>query len=97
MKSLDFAKQYLTETLPLFKEFEGDAFQSAMGSIVEAYHRGSTLFICGNGGSWGTSNHMVNDLAKGSVVEGKKRLRVMGLGDNTSLLTAYGNDNGYES
>lgn len=97
MKASDFAKSYLTETLPLFKEFEGEAFQSAMGAIVEAYHRGSTLFICGNGGSWGTSNHMVNDLAKGSVVEGKKRLRVMGLGDNTSLLTAYANDCGYET
>lgn len=97
MKPMDFAKQYLTETLPLFKEFEGDTFQSAMGAIVEAYHRGSTIFICGNGGSWGTSNHMVNDLAKGSVVEGKKRLRIMGLGDNTSLLTAYANDCGYET
>lgn len=97
MTASEFAKNYLTETLPLFKEFEGEAFQNAMGAIVEAYHRGSTIFICGNGGSWGTSNHMVNDLAKGSVVEGKKRLRVMGLGDNTSLLTAYANDCGYET
>jgi D-sedoheptulose 7-phosphate isomerase len=97
MKATEFAKTYLTETLPLFKEFEGDAFQGAMGAIIEAYHRGSTIYICGNGGSWGTSNHMVNDLAKGSVVEGKKRLRIMGLGDNTSLLTAYANDCGYET
>jgi D-sedoheptulose 7-phosphate isomerase len=40
---------------------------------------------------------MVNDLAKGSNVEGKKRLRVIGLGDNTSLLTAYANDCGYDT
>lgn len=93
----EFASQYLKETLPLFSEYEGEAFQAAMGAMVEAYHRGSTVFICGNGGSWGTGNHMVNDLAKGSVVEGKKRLRVVGLGDNTSLLTAYANDYGYDT
>jgi len=68
-----------------------------MDSMVKAYANGSTVFICGNGGSAGTAGHMVNDLAKGSVVDGKKRLRVIGLADNMSLLTAYANDNGYES
>ncbi len=97
MTSHEFAKKYLIETVPLFKEFEGEQFQSAMKALVDCYHKGGTVYICGNGGSWGTSNHMVNDLAKGSVVEGKKRLRVIGLGDNTSLLTAYANDCGYET
>jgi D-sedoheptulose 7-phosphate isomerase len=92
-----FATQYLKETLPLFNEYQGEVFQMAMGAMVEAYQRGSTIYICGNGGSWGTSNHMVNDLAKGTAVEGKQRLRVIGLGDNTSLLTAYANDCGYET
>lgn len=93
----DFAKKYLTETLPLFQEYAGAEFKTAMDAMVQAYHRGSTVYICGNGGSAGTAGHMVNDLAKGSVVEGKKRLRVIGLADNMSLLTAYANDNGYES
>jgi phosphoheptose isomerase len=92
-----FATEYLKETLPLFNEYQGETFQSAMGAMVEAYHRGSTIFICGNGGSWGTGNHMVNDLAKGPAVEGNQRLRVIGRGDNTSLLTAYANDCGYET
>lgn len=92
-----FTGQYLAETLPLFQEYAKREFQSAMQAMVEAYHRGSTVFICGNGGSAGTSNHMVNDLAKGSVVEGKMRLRVLGLADNLSLLTAYANDCGYET
>jgi D-sedoheptulose 7-phosphate isomerase len=93
----DFASRYLQETLPLFQQYQSREFQAAMAAMVEVYQRGSTVMICGNGGSWGTSNHMVNDLAKGSVVEGKKRLRVIGLGDNTSLLTAYANDCGYET
>lgn len=93
----EFAGKYLTETLPLFQEYAGPEFQSAMDALVKAYAAGSTIFICGNGGSAGTAGHMVNDLAKGSVVDGKKRLRVIGLADNMSLLTAYANDNGYES
>lgn len=97
MQARDFATQYLKETLPLFNEYQGETFHAAMAAMTEVYHRGNTVYICGNGGSWGTSNHMVNDLAKGSVVEGKKRLRVIGLGDNTSLLTAYANDCGYET
>ena len=93
----EFAQTYLHDTIPLFNEYLGEGFRAVMIALTEAYHRSSTVYICGNGGSWGTSNHMVNDFAKGSVVEGKKRLRVMGLGDNTSLLTAYANDCGFET
>jgi D-sedoheptulose 7-phosphate isomerase len=93
----NFAKKYLTETLPLFQEYAKPEFQMAMNAMVQAYHSGGTVYICGNGGSAGTAGHMVNDLAKGSVVEGRKRLRVIGLADNMSLLTAYANDCGYES
>jgi D-sedoheptulose 7-phosphate isomerase len=94
---MDFANQYLAETLPLFQEYRSDTFKTTMAAMTQAYQHGSTIFICGNGGSAGTSNHMVNDLSKGTVVEGKKRLRVIGLADNMSLLTAYANDNGYET
>lgn len=93
----EFAARYLDEALPLFAEYRSPVFQRAMDAMVAAYLRGSTIFICGNGGSAGTSNHMVNDLSKGSVVEGKQRLRVIGLADNMSLLTAYANDCGYET
>lgn len=97
VSSQEFTQNYLKETLPLFETYLGPEFAAGMQAMIDVYHRGSTVFICGNGGSWGTSNHMVNDLAKGSAVDGKKRLRVIGLGDNTSLLTAYANDCGYET
>ena len=91
-----FADTYLKETLPLFQEYTTETFERAMQAMVEVYKRGNTVYICGNGGSAGTSNHMVNDLSKGTVGEGKKRLRVIGLADNMSLLTAYANDCGYD-
>lgn len=97
MTAGEFANQYLKEVLPLFQEYQSETFQKAMAAMVQVYQNGGTIYICGNGGSAGTSNHMVNDLSKGTVSEGKKRLRVIGLADNMSLLTAYANDCGYES
>ncbi len=92
-----FVAQYLNQTLPLFNEYQGPAFAEATKILIDAYLARRPVFICGNGGSAGTSNHMVNDLIKGTVVDGKLRLKVVGLADNMSTLTAYGNDCGYQT
>lgn len=93
----DFVAQYMDHTLPLFEEYRTPIFQQMLAQLEELYKRDGTLFICGNGGSAGTSNHMVNDLSKGTSIPGKQRFRVLGLADNMSLLSAWGNDNGYET
>ncbi|MDZ4677528.1 MAG: SIS domain-containing protein [Oligoflexia bacterium] len=93
----NFASNYLKEAHSIFDVYLGKAFTQAMEVMWAAYEKDKQVFIFGNGGSAGTSSHMVNDLSKGTSVENKKRLRVMGLADNMSLLTAYANDCGYES
>lgn len=97
LSSHDFAREYLQNTLPLFREYESQDFVKAMDLIEDAYNRDATVYICGNGGSASTAGHMVNDLAKGASVEGKRRIRVHGLSDSIALVTTYGNDCGYES
>src|SRR5437773_172474 len=92
----DFVAKYLDEAHQIFEVYRGEAFSKAMDVMWQAYKNNKQIFIFGNGGSAGTSNHMVNDLAKGSSVEGKMRLRVIGLADNMSLLTAIANDISYE-
>jgi D-sedoheptulose 7-phosphate isomerase len=57
---------------------------------------GRTIFIAGNGGSAATASHWVNDLGKATKRSGRRPLRVMGLTDNVSWLTALANDEGYE-
>jgi D-sedoheptulose 7-phosphate isomerase len=94
---LVFSSKYLEETLPLFQEYRGEKFAQAMKVMETAYQNGNTIYVCGNGGSAGTANHMVNDLSKGSSVDGKRRLRILGLADNMSLFSAYANDCGYDS
>jgi len=94
---MEFSNRYLAETLPLFDEYRSEHFAQSLQVIEKAYESGSTIFVCGNGGSAATGSHIVNDLSKGTSVEGKKRLRVLGLTDNMSLFSAYANDCGYES
>lgn len=92
-----FVSSYLDEAHRIFEVYRGKEFVDAMDLLWTAYKENKQVFIFGNGGSAGTSNHMVNDLSKGTSVAGKKRLRVIGLSDNMSLLTAYANDCGYET
>jgi D-sedoheptulose 7-phosphate isomerase len=59
-----------------------------------------TVFIAGNGGSASTGSHMACDLGK--TILGKNpreretRLRTICLNDSIPLMTAWGNDEGYE-
>jgi len=59
-----------------------------------------TVFIAGNGGSASTGSHMACDLGKTILGknprEKKERLRTICLNDNIPLMTAWGNDEGYE-
>lgn len=64
--------------------------------LLEAWLRRNTIFVAGNGGSASTASHMVNDLNKGALVPGQPRFRAVALTDNVPLMTAWGNDAGYE-
>ncbi len=83
----------LDETL---NRFPIDDLEAILEVLENAKEQFQTVFICGNGGSWATAAHMVCDFSKNTRMEGSKRLRVIGLGDNISTLTAYANDEGYD-
>ena len=72
-----------------------------IGRVIEllrtARIEGRRIFVMGNGGSAAMASHFACDLGKGTVTEGLPRFRVMSLNDNSPLLTAYGNDFGYET
>jgi D-sedoheptulose 7-phosphate isomerase len=59
-----------------------------------------TIFIAGNGGSAATGSHMACDFGKTILGknprERENRLRTICLNDNIPLMTAWGNDEGYE-
>lgn len=70
--------------------------------LYRAWQQGKWVFVCGNGGSAATANHLAQDLAKGVIrdddLRGHRRrgLRSLSLCANMSWLTALGNDLGYD-
>jgi D-sedoheptulose 7-phosphate isomerase len=90
-------QKYLSQLAEALSEVPVEKVERVMEIIYEAYTQNRQVFILGNGGSAATASHFCCDLGKGSIVDGKPRLRVMSLNDNTALLTAYANDIGYES
>ena len=84
---------YLKKVLDLIDVVEVRNFVEV---ILSARDRGGSIFFIGNGGSAATASHFANDLAIGTR-EYEKPFRAMSLSDNASVLTAIGNDDGYEN
>lgn len=70
--------------------------EAAIEACAELYRKAwdekKTIYVCGNGGSAATASHVACDLNKGAVVDGVRRLRVVGLADNVAHFTALAND-----
>ncbi len=101
MTLASFTKDYVER---LKSELDGlnlKALSKAAALLLKAHRNKKTIFIIGNGGSASTATHMAADLAK--TVRGHqanfpwKGFRTVSLTDNTSLLTAWANDTGFEN
>jgi D-sedoheptulose 7-phosphate isomerase len=92
-----FVSSFLTEFADVARRMSEDDINKTIELLFDAWKQGSKIFIIGNGGSASTATHFACDLAKTTVVEGKKRFKVISLTDNVPLLTALTNDNGFAS
>lgn len=75
---------------------ETDELDRALQILLQAWDRGATVFLCGNGGSASSASHFATDLMKTAIPAGARALRAIALGDNPALLTALANDIGYD-
>ena len=64
-------------------------------AIVNSYKSGGCLFVAGNGGSAADSQHIVAELVS-KLSKNRTPIRAFALTVHTSILTAVGNDDGYE-
>ncbi|MDP8246984.1 MAG: SIS domain-containing protein [Candidatus Tritonobacter lacicola] len=92
----EYADGYLKGLSGAIEQITVEGLRKITDILQEAYGRGRTIFIIGNGGSAATASHFACDLGKGTACEGKPRFRVESLADNNSLVTALANDCGYE-
>ena len=92
-----FANDYLNDLASLIPQLDRDKIGEAIGMLRQARDADKTIFICGNGGSASIASQMVVDIVKGASLRKKARFRMIGLTDSIATITAYANDEGYET
>ena len=93
-------KQWLADYLEAQQAAHSSIPIDAVAGVIErfrtALEEDRQIFVFGNGGSAANASHFATDLGKGSSDKLGKRFRVLSLNDNTSWMTALGNDYAYE-
>ena len=97
MEYRDYLERYLSEAKTIIDRLSREDMEAAIALLFETWKNGKKVFLCGNGGSAGTATHFACDLAKCTIVEGKRRFRALCLNDNIPLNSALINDNGFEN
>ncbi len=91
-----FSKAYFEYLKQIMDNLDRTSIREFVELLMKARLSGASIFFIGNGGSAATASHFANDLAFGTQ-QYKKPFRVMSLTDNVAVLTALGNDCGYEN
>ena len=92
-----FVDNYLAELGTLIDGLDNEAIATAIAWMRETRDADGTIFICGNGGSASIASQMVVDIVKGASLRKAARFKMIGLTDSIATITAYANDEGYET
>lgn len=95
-----FFKAGLDESLEAMRAAAGSAELNAQlalagDALVECAMQGRMIFAAGNGGSAADAQHMTSELL-GKLGKDRDPIRALSLSVDNSLLTAIGNDYGYD-
>jgi len=93
----EYARRYAAYIIHLLDHLDYAAIERVGCVLEDARLRGRTIFIVGNGGSAATASHFACDLSLGPRVFGGEAYRAISLADNNALMTAAGNDLGYDT
>ena len=88
---MNFAEQYLQETIQITEKLNIESIEELVDGIAEVKAMGGRLFFLGVGGSASNASHAVNDFRKIVGIESYAPT------DNVSELTARTNDEGWET
>lgn len=91
---------HVNELIEVLKDFEKSS-NEVIGSIVncisETFENGGKILICGNGGSAADSQHFAAEFVSSFSKDiQRKSLPAMALTTDSSIITAYSNDYGFE-
>jgi len=95
--NLSFVDTYFEEMKEIISAISREDIDKVIELLFSAWENEKTVFIMGNGGSASTATHFACDLAKCTIVKGKKRFKVICLNDNIPLTSALINDEGFDN
>ena len=90
-----FCQSYLTELKQIIEMFPYQLFGEFIQCLLDAYEKGCSIFVMGNGGSGATASHFACDINKGVCLDLAKKFKVICLNDNIPTMLAYANDLSY--
>lgn len=93
----EYIDQYFSKMNSLMGDVPKDNIEQVVETLYNVWEKDAQVFIMGNGGSASTASHFACDLAKGTIVKDKKRLKVTSLVDNIPLVSSWTNDSGFGS
>lgn len=94
---MDFYKKYLEKIKIASSSIDENLIFLLSNKIKNCWDNNRQVFFCGNGGSAGNANHLVNDFYYGVIRKKGKGIRAISLCANTPLITCLANDTGYEN
>jgi D-sedoheptulose 7-phosphate isomerase len=90
-----YSKSYFAYLQEIFEKVDISEIKEFVQIILATRESDGTIFFMGNGGSAATASHFANDLAFGTN-DYIKPFKVMSITDNVPVITALGNDFGYD-
>lgn len=76
-------------------KFQGQIFEAATNEVINRYKLGGRLYIAGNGGSAADAQHLAAEFVS-KLAKDRNPLPAEALTVDSSILTAIGNDYGFE-
>lgn len=98
METTDFIAQELAGSVRVLDEIRSsllEPIRQGAEMMIAALRRGNKILICGNGGSASDSAHFAAELV-GRLQRDRRALPAIALTTDTAILTAVGNDYGFD-
>ncbi len=92
---MNFPAQYKSSLLQALDTIDLAKVDLLIEAFAKAREEDRQIFVCGNGGSAATANHLACDIVKGASYGRDRRFRIMALSEQIPTMTAYANDVGY--
>jgi len=93
----DILNSYTSHIKECLDSLPSDRLEELIDLLSEKINDKKKIIVFGNGGSAATASHFVCDLAKGIFTGGGPRVKAISLNDCIPLITAWSNDESYDS